>query len=845
MTGGETETFGALLRRHRLAAGLSQEALAERARLSATAIAALERGRRTTPRPDTISLLAQALALPAPDRAALIAAATGMPPYPSAAPPESEPPAPHGATVPLPVPPAAPLPLPPTALIGREREEAAVTHLLQRGPRSGAPVRLLTLLGTGGVGKTRLALAVAWALQETYAGGAVFVDLAPLRDHALVAATIVQALGIHQAGARSAQELLAAHLRTQHLLLVLDNFEQVTEAAPLVAHLVAACPHLAVLVTSRTALRVRAEQQFRVPPLAVPTSARPTVEEVGGCAAVRLFVERAQAVQPAFELSAANVEAVAQICRRLDGIPLAIGLAAAWVPLLPPRALLNRLSSRLGVLTRGAHDLPARQQTLRAAIDWSYDLLSEQEQTLFRRIGIFSGGATLEAVEAICLPSTEDAAQWAGDVLDGVASLLDKSLLLQTTSTDEPRFGMLETLREYARERLESVGEITSLRRAHATYFLTRAEESLPAFRTRQKTWLERWEREHDNVRAALDWARESGEIESGLRLAGALWRFWYLRGHLSEGMRWLGELLDQPAAVAPPVRAEALRGAAGLASEQGDLARGAVWCQGALALYREMGDGTGVADTLNLLGNITREQGAYDRATAFYEDSLALCQERHDTVGVAVALNNLGTTARAQGDLARARALYEQSLALRRETDDQQGIARTLSNLGNVARAQGDLARAAAFLAQSLALCRDLGHKQHSARALIALGDVARLQGDTIQATARYTEGLALSHAVDDRWQMAFALEGMARIALARGAAARAVRLLARVALLREQCEAALLGAEQAAFEDAVAAARSKLAGDAFADAWHGGETQPLERFVDETIETVEPSRR
>ncbi|MDQ2787823.1 MAG: helix-turn-helix domain-containing protein, partial [Chloroflexota bacterium] len=494
MAASEDQTFGERLRQHRRAAGLSQEALAERAGLSVAAIAALERGRRTRPHPDTVALLATALALPPPDRVTFIAAATGdRPTVPERVMPRLTP----------------TLPMPPTLLIGRERTEAAVLDLLQKtnGPR------LLTLTGPGGVGKTRLALAVAALMGEAYADGVCFIDLSAVRDPPLVAATLAQALGLRERDGQPVYDLVLAYLRDQQRLLVLDNFEQVLDAAPIVADLLARCPRLVLLVTSRAALRVRGEQQFRVPPLAVPPSGRAVAPETAaGYPSVQLFVARAQAIQPDFTLNAANAAAVAQTCARLDGLPLALELAAARINVLPPAALLARLERRLAVLRDGARDLPARQRTLRATLDWSYDLLDAGEQALFARLGVFAGGATLAAITAICTPDDEMAA------LDTVAALADMSLVLPIEGGGEPRTGMLVTLREYARDRLAERGEATRFDRAHAAYYLALAEAAEPMLTgAEQGLWLDKIEREHDNLRAALERALARGEATTTL----------------------------------------------------------------------------------------------------------------------------------------------------------------------------------------------------------------------------------------------------------------------------------------------------------------------------------------
>jgi predicted ATPase/transcriptional regulator with XRE-family HTH domain len=711
MVGDGSAPFGVLLRWYRLRAGLSQEALAARTQLSARGIIALERGQRTAPRSTTLDLLAVALGLDPRERATFAAAAR---------PGRAATPAVTGAGGGVPAAPAFtpfPLPEPPTELIGREHEVAAALHLLRAGP-----ARLLTLTGPGGIGKTRLALAVAAAARAAFPDGVAFADLAAVHEHAAVAAAIARAVGLREAGAQGGPALLVARLRNRRLLLVLDNFEQVVDAAPQLAELLAACPYLTLLVTSRIALGLRGEQRFTVPPLALPAPAPTSPPQLESFAAVRFFMERARAVRPEFALDEQNAGAVVEVCLRLDGLPLALELAAARVAVLPPAALLDRLGRRLDLL-RGGPDLPERQQTLRATLDWSYTLLDPAEQQLFARLGVFAGGWTLEAAEAICHPNG------ALEVLQGMGALLENSLLVRLSGGAEPRYGFLETLRDYAREQLVALGEDEAVQRRHATYYLALVEAALPEITgPRPVVALERLEEEHDNMRVALRWAlrtdpyaerrasagasaradpSDPGEPvavtpldeasiqerhEVGLRLAGALWRFWVLHSHLTEGRRWLEAALAQGGPAAPELRAGVLRGAALLVLEHNDLPRSIALCEEAAALYRALGDARGIADIANQLGNAVREQGDYARATALYEESLVWCRGADDRLGVAIALNNLGTTARYQGELERAAALYAESLALRRPFADQRGIAMTLRNLGDVAHRRGDL---------------------------------------------------------------------------------------------------------------------------------------------------------
>jgi len=585
------------------------------------------------------------------------------------------------------------LPVHVTSFVGRQQELTEAKRLLSF-------TRLLTLTGPGGTGKTTLALHSAAAVMDDFSDGVYFVNLAPIHDGSLVASTIASTLNVRESGGKPLMECLQDYLREKQLLLLLDNFEQIMDAATLVSELLASAPRVKILVTSREALRLRGEHVFAVPPLALPDTLHlPPLERLSQYAAVALFIQRALAVKPDFTITSENAPAVAEICCRLDGLPLAIELAAARARLLPPQKMLAQLGNRLRFLTSGARDLPERQQSLRDMMDWSYELLTDDEKMLFRQMAVFVGGCTLEAAVAVCNVDGHL------DVMNGLQSLMDKSLLKQTEVGGEPRFTLLETIREYALDKLLASGEGAQVRARHLNACVQFAEAVEPNLvGPEQVLWLQRVETDHDNLRAALSSALEQGESAAALRLSGALGQFWFVRGHLSQGRQWLQQASD-------------------LSRRAGDMA-------GMSSDYRGW-----YANGLEATGKLAWIQGDRAAAQALYEESLALRRELGDKVGIASSLNNLGNVAHNRGDNAAARTLYEESLALSQELGHKQGIAISLNNLGNVALNLGDYATARAFHKESLALCRELDNKQGIAECLAGLAGVAHADGQSRRA--------------------------------------------------------------------------------------------------------------
>jgi predicted ATPase/class 3 adenylate cyclase/Tfp pilus assembly protein PilF len=761
-----------------------------------------------------------------------------------------------------------------TSFIGREREMAEVKRLLAATP-------LLTLVGSGGCGKTRLAVQVGADVLDNYQDGVWSVELAALADPEFVPQAVASVLGLREEVGRPLLQTIQDYLRDRRLLLLLDNCEHLVGACALLADtLLKACPQLTIVATSREPLGITGEHLWRVPSLLTPEPDDLPLEEKELAAALmeydacHLFVERAAAQRQDFVLTRRNVPVVAHLCRQLDGIPLAIELAAARVRSLTVEEINSKLDNRFRLLTGGSRTALPRHQTLRALIDWSYDLLTLQEKSLLCRVSVFAGGWTLEAAEAVGIgPDVEY-----GEVLDLLMSLADKSLVVAEQEHGHTRYRLLETVRQYARDRLLEIGEGESeaVRECHRNYFLAFAETAEPELLgPEQGEWLERLEAEHENLRSGLDWSLTEGNSTEGLRFCGALRRYWLMRGHYTEGREWYMRMLETAGGKErSSARAKALNGAGNLAYSQGDYASAHAYYEESLTIRREVGDRSGIAGSLNNLGLVAHSQGDFASAQAYYEESLPLFREIGNRNGIANSLNNLGLVAHSQGDYASARAYYEESLTIKREIGDRNSIANSLNNLGNVAYNQGDYASAQAYQQESLTIHREIGDRSGIATSLNNLGLVAYSQGESASACAYYEESLTIRREIGDRRGVASSLHNLGNVAYSQGdyASCRAYQeesliirreigdrrgvassleafanlaereskseqaavLYGAAEALREQIGAPLTPTDREEYKREMAQARQALGEAAFAAAWDEGRAMTWEQAVE-----------
>ena len=720
------------------------------------------------------------------------------------------------------------LPQQATNFVGRGDELAQMRLLF-------ASARALTLTGSGGSGKTRLSLQVAADSLERFPDGAWLVELAPLSDPGLVPQTVATVLGLKEEPGMSIVQTLIKHLKDKRLLLLLDNCEHLIDGcAQLVDTLIRQCPNLTVLATSREALGIGGEQTYRVPSLSLPDPRQAhTPVSVAPFEAVQLFIDRAVRVRADFEVTDQNASTLASICNRLDGMPLAIELAAARVRSLSVEEINSKLDQRFRLLTGGSRTALPRQQTLRALIDWSYDLLRDAEKRVLQRLSVFAGGWTLEAAERVCAGEGVDE----GDALDLLTSLADKSLVAVDRTDGQSRYRLLETVRQYARESLLESGGGEAVRKRHGDYFLALAEAAeTKLVGAEQAEWLRRLEDEHDNLRSALEWSIAEARSQEDLRLCGALNRFWSTRGHLVEGRHWCARILNKDQAP-PRTReyAKALNAAGVLAWNQTDYPAARALLDESLAMSRQLGDREGIGRSLNSLGNVAVEQGDYPTAWQRYEESLAIRRDLGDRRAMAGVLGNLGNVAYERGDFPAARALSLEALAISRELGDRARVADALNNLGSLAYDQGDFASARVLIEESLAISRDLGDRDGIASSLHSLGMVAYLQGDLAAARTLHKEGLANRRDLGDRLGLSRALEGLAAVAAALGRSLRAARIWGAAERLREEIGTPLSPTDRPGYDRRGAAARAAVGDDAaFDGAWQQGRALTLEQAIE-----------
>jgi predicted ATPase/DNA-binding XRE family transcriptional regulator len=798
------ERFADQLRRHRLAAGMTQENLAERSGLSVRGISDLERGVKQRPHPETVRMLAAALDLP-PEALSSFRASAG---------PRST------------IEPAA-IPEPLTQLVDREDEVHDVAGRL----RSGAGIRLMTLTGPGGVGKTRLAIEIARVVRGEFADGIAFVPLAGLSDPRLVLAAMATALGIRELPDRAPLDLLARQLQDRQMLVVMDNFEHLLAAAPDLAALLAGCHGLTILATSRAPLHIAGEHEYPVRPLALPDPALALAPgELAQVHSVRLFVQQARAVQPQFEVTGANARAVTAICTRVDGLPLALELAAVRMKTLAPGDLESLLGSRLGVLTGGPQDHPARHRTVRATIGWSHDLMPAAEQATFRRFAVFVAGATLESVAAVVSD---------GDTLEALnhlTALIDQSLVQRFDGVDgQPRFAMLETIREYALDQLVASEDESVVRDLHAAYFLQLAEQGETELTgPNQALWMQRLESEYGNLRAALGWAIQQEDAASSQRFGSALWRFWAASGRLNEGRGWLDRALALATDDRSAHRAQALLRRGNIAVDLADYPTARGMYESSLEIYRSLGDEVNVNRAISGIGLVHFNQGEYVAARVAYEAVLQMWQDRGSRHGEGLTLHSLGNVAVALGEFTSGRRAYDASLAIQRDLDDSGGVAYLEYRRGRLDRLEGKTDDAQRWLTRALAGFREVGDQLGAAYVLNELGSLAHDLGDDRMALGFHLGALREREEAGAIHEVVESIEGIVAVAIAKGQLESGVVLASATSAWRQVHGTPLSSVLLATLQLALERARNELPPEVFERAWGEGATATLDEATD-----------
>jgi predicted ATPase/tetratricopeptide (TPR) repeat protein/DNA-binding XRE family transcriptional regulator len=809
--------FGYLLRTARRSAGLTQEMLAESAGISTRAISDLERGINRAPRRDTLDMLAEALELTGEERSQwerarrLQARRTG-----------------DSTRIPASGQAGVHLPAPLTSFVGRENEIERVVDLLQQ-----PDIRLLTVTGPGGVGKTRLSLAVARQLADAYPDGVWFVDLAPLNDPALVLPTLAATLGIKLSANQPALDAISESLESARALLIIDNVEHVLDAALQIRDLIRACPKLTVLATSRAPLQVQGEREYPLEPLGLPgRDEDPDLDELLQSESIALFMDRARAVRPDFTLNMSNAAIISAICHQLEGVPLAIELAAAHVRILSPQAMVRRLEHRLPLLAGGRPDLPLRQQTLRNAIAWSYDLLPPESQRLFQLLAVFRGGWTLEAAEAVFGD---------GDVFSPLERLVEHSLVrVREQPNGEPRYSMLETIREYGLERLAD-NQLDDLAHSrHGWYFLEFSEHAIPSWRRHTATDPYGQMRiDQDNLRAALSWFMQR-DTEAACRLSGALWRFFALHGDVTEGRRWLEMALDRSEGLSPAIRARIFEGITMMAYMMVDHEAARINDSEALRLWNEAGDRSGIALTLHGYARLAYESGDFKLAEEYCSEMLALYRELGDPVGIADAINVAGIIAMHSGDVVLGRQRYEESLLLRRQAGDWFGLSQSLRNLGQLAMSAGEYDRARSLFEESLALAREYHLGGVESDQLLQLGLLAFRQGDPEHARDLATESIRLSQNERRPFWILQCLMLIARIDAHGGALMRVATIGGAIESIaaRGNLPTRSIGQTDPDYDRTIAEARSRVSAIDWEAAWSQGTILSLADAVEFAIQ-------